>query len=359
MGIAGTKRGGQFALARLLLASSLGFAAFPSSGHAQFFGNAPSFDGAPLLRPPNDVPNAPPTQNLVAPSAAPNAPAANAAPAPKGPMLQSLPPSSVQLHAVAPAMPGVPAGQGALAVSARFGRDLPQINGGLHWRVYQTEANGIPRIVKEDKGPAPTFVLPPGPYVVNVGFGLANVTKVVQVRAETMKDVFEISAGGLRIEGRVGDAKIPPGQISFDLYKGSQFEPGDKRPIATSIMTGDLVLVPEGTYHIVSNYGDANATVRSDIRVQAGKLTDTAINHRAAIITLKLVNARGGEARADTQWSVLTPGGDVIKESIGAFPRVILAEGDYRVVARNDNKTYEDSFRVVNGVDREVEIIAR
>ena len=98
-------------------------------------------------------------------------------------------------------------------------------------------------------------------------------------------------------------------------------------------MTGDMVLVPEGTYHIVSNYGDANSTVRSDIRVEVGKLTDTTVNHRAAIITLKLVNERGGEARANTQWSVLTPGGDVIKESIGAFPRVILAEGEYRVVA--------------------------
>jgi hypothetical protein len=343
-------------LARLTLAAGLALAAFPSSTHAQFFNNTPTFDGAPL-RPPGDVPSVPPAQGLVAPSAAPTPPAPNS-PAPKGPMLQSLPPSPVQLHA-APAMPSVPAGQGTLAVSARFGRDLPAINGGLHWRVYRTEQNGIPRIVKEDKGPTPTFVLPPGGYVVNVGFGLANVTKAVQVRADTIKDVFEIPAGGLRIEGRVGDAKIPPGQISFDLYKGSQFEPGDKRPIATSVMTGDVVLVPEGTYHIVSNYGDANATVRSDIRVQTGKLTDTTINHRAAIITLKLVNERGGEARADTQWSVLTPGGDVIKESIGAFPRVILAEGDYRVLARNDNKTYEEAFRVVNGVDREVEVIAR
>jgi hypothetical protein len=179
------------------------------------------------------------------------------------------------------------------------------------------------------------------------------------VRADAMKEVFELPAGGLRIEGRVGDARIPQGQISFDLYKGSQFEPGDKRPIANAIMTSDIVLVPEGTYHVVSNYGDANATVRSDIRVEVGKLTDAAINHRAAIITLKLVNERGGEARANTQWSVLTPGGDVIKESIGAFPRVILAEGDYRAIARNDNKTYEGEFRVVTGVDREVEVVGR
>ena len=91
-------------------------------------------------------------------------------------------------------------------------------------------------------------------------------------------------------------------------------------------MTGDVVPLPEGSYYIVSNYGkDAKLRPVSDIRVQAGKLTDTTVNHRAAIITLKLVNERGGEARANTQWSVLTPGGDVIKELIGAFPRVIFS----------------------------------
>src|SRR5260370_10845027 len=155
-----------------------------------------------------------------------------------------------------------------------------------------------------------------------------------------MKDVCEIPSGGLRIEGRVGDARIPQGQISFDLYKGSQFEPGDKRPIATAIMTGDIVLLPEGAYHIVSNYGDANATVRSDIRVEVGKLTDATITHRAAIITLKLVNERGGEARAHTPWAVLTPGGDGIKESIGAFPRGLLAGGENPRIAPNDNRSY-------------------
>jgi hypothetical protein len=353
MGIGGTRtrRGGQ-----LVLATGIWLAVLPAAAGAQFFGSTQGSDSSFTLRPPRDVPSAPPapSQTLVPPSGNVAPPAA------KGPLLQSPAANlGTQAHAApsAPAALAVPPGQGALAVSARFGRDLPAITGGLHWRVYRTD--GAPRLVKEDKGPAPTFILPPGAYVVSAGFGLANVTKAVQLRAETMKDVFEIPAGGLRIEGRVGDARIPQGQISFDLYKGSQFEPGDKRPIATAIMTGDIVLLPEGAYHVVSNYGDANATVRSDIRVEIGKLTDATINHRAAIITLKLVTERGGEARANTQWSVLTPGGDVIKESIGAFPRVILAEGDYRAIARNDNKTYEGEFRVVNGVDREVEIIAR
>ena len=353
MGIGGTRtrRGGQ-----LVLATGIWLAVLTAAAGAQFFGSPQGSDSSFTLRPPRDVPSVPPapSQTLIPPSGNVAPPAA------KGPLLQSPGTNlGTQAHAApsAPAALAVPPGQGALAVSARFGRDLPAITGGLHWRVYRTD--GVPRLVKEDKGPAPTFILPPGAYVVSAGFGLANVTKAVQLRAETMKDVFEIPAGGLRIEGRVGDARIPQGQISFDLYKGSQFEPGDKRPIATAIMTGDIVLLPEGAYHVVSNYGDANATVRSDIRVEVGKLTDATINHRAAIITLKLVTERGGEARANTQWSVLTPGGDVIKESIGAFPRVILAEGEYRAIARNDNRTYESEFRVVAGVDREVEVIAR
>ena len=277
-------------------------------------------------------------------------------------MLQSLPPAAAPAPATTQSVPSGSSGQVALSVSARFGPNMPAITAGLDWRIYPSkpEPNGGFRLIKEDKSAAPVFTLPPGSYVVHVGFGLASMTKSVQLRAgEPLREAFDIPAGGLRLEGKVGDVRIPHGQISFALYRGSQFEPGDKRPIVQAVQSGDVILVPEGTYHIVSNYGDANATVRSDIRVQAAKLIDATVSHRAAVITLKLVNQPGGEARANIQWSVLTPGGDVVKESIGAFPRVIMAEGDYRAIARNDDKTYERAFKVVTGVDGEVEVLAR
>jgi len=257
--------------------------------------------------------------------------------------------------------PMVPAGQVALALSARFGKEAPGIGGGLTWRVYaaKAEPGGSFKLIKEDKSPAPTLVLPAGAYIVHVGFGLATAVKPVTLRGQTVHEEFDLPAGGLRMEGRVGDVRVPAGQISFDVYKGSQFEAGDRRPIAERVMTGDVVVVPEGTYYIVSNYGDANSVVRSDIRVAAGKLTDITVNHRAAAITLKLVGEKGGEALANTAWSVLTPGGDVIKESIGAFPRVILAEGEYRAIARNEGKVFERGFKVVTGVDGDVEVTAR
>jgi len=258
-------------------------------------------------------------------------------------------------------IPAVPAGQVALALSARFGKDAQAIGGGLTWRVYgaKPDANGNYRLVKEEKSPTPTLVLPAGAYIVHVGFGLATAVKPVDLRGPTVHEEFDLPAGGLRMEGKVGDVRIPAGQISFDVYKGSQFEAGDRRPIAEHVMTSDVVVLPEGTYYIVSNYGDANSVVRSDIRVQAGKLTDITVTHRAAAITLKLVADRGSEALANTAWSVLTPGGDVIKESIGAFPRVILAEGEYRAIARNEGKVYEREFKVVTGVDGDVEVLAR
>jgi hypothetical protein len=296
-------------------------------------------------------------QQSTVPAPPSGAPASPGAVVPMAPLpLQSAP----ALQPPIPAVP-VPAGHAALAVSARFGRDAPAIGGGLIWRVFaaKPDSTGAFRLLKEDKTAAPTFVLPIGNYVVYASVGLAGAAKAVQLRGEPVREVFEIAAGGIRLEGRVGDVRIPTGQISFDVFTGSQFDTAERRPIAPNVMTGDVVMLPEGTYNIISNYGDGNSVVRSDVRVQAGKLTDIVVTHRAALITLKLVNDPKGEALANTQWTVLTPGGDVIKESIGAFPRVVLAEGDYRVIARNEGREFKRDFKVITGVDGEVQVLAQ
>ena len=78
-------------------------------------------------------------------------------------------------------MPTIPAGDVALSLDARFGKDAAPITGGLTWRVYSAlpDAGGEFRLIKEDKSPAPTLALPPGVYVVHVGFGLATAVRPV------------------------------------------------------------------------------------------------------------------------------------------------------------------------------------
>jgi hypothetical protein len=317
------------------------------------------FSDHPPPVPPASVPDPGAAVSLAPPSG----PGAGPPPsAPAGPA--SLPPVLTQpsIAAVPPAAPpgGAPA-QAVLALSARYGKDMPVVNGGLVWRIFadRPDETGTFKMIREDRNPTPNLVLPPGSYVVHVALGLVSAVRVVTLKAETDRESFILPAGGLRIEGRVGTSKIPQNQISFAIYKGSQFEGGDRSALVPNVAAGDVVLMPEGTYYIISNYGDANSVVRSDIRVQAGKLTDVVVTHRAAVITLKLVSDKGGEALANTAWSVITPGGDVIKESIGAFPKVVLSEGEYRAIAKNEGKVYERPFNVVNGVDGEVEVVAR
>ncbi len=314
--------------------------------------NAQMFSDRPPPVPPAAVPEpSAPAMNLAPPSgpaSIPNLPAPLTQPS-----IAAVPP------VVAPQGAAVP-GQAVLSLTARYGKDLPVISSGLVWRVFadRPDETGAFKMVREERGATPNIVLPPGGYVVHVAFGLVSAVRSVTLKAETDRESFLLPAGGLRIEGRVGASKIPQNQISFAIYKGSQFEVGERAALVPNVSAGDVVLLQEGTYYIVSNYGDANSVVRSDIRVQAGKLTDVTITHRAAVITLKLVSDKGGEALANTAWSVITPGGDVIKESIGAFPRVILAEGEYRAIAKNEGKVYERPFNVVNGVDGEVEVVA-
>lgn len=334
-----------FGLAILLASTQPGVIPAPVS--AQMFTDRPP----PV--PPASVPEAPGGAMSLAPPSGPASIPSLPAPLTQ-PSLTVIPP------VIAPPSASTP-GQAVLSLTARYGKDLPVITSGLVWRVFsdRPDETGIFKMIREEHGATPNIVLPPGSYVVHVTLGLVSAVRPVTLKSETDRESFVLPAGGLRIEGRVGTSKIPQNQISFSIYKGSQFEVGERAALVPSVAAGDVALLPEGTYYIISNYGDANSVVRSDIRVQAGKLTDVIITHRAAVITLKLVSDKGGEALANTAWSVITPGGDVIKESIGAFPRVVLSEGEYRAIAKNEGKVFERPFNVVNGVDGEVEVIAR
>jgi hypothetical protein len=354
IGGSGRRRAVAFALVAALVAM------IPAAAAAQMFSTTEN----PPPVPPASVPD-PGTALNLAPASGPSAAVPSAAVPNLGPPPAAQPsPAQPPVAAIPPVSPppSTPtAAQAVLSLSARYGKDLPAVTGGLVWRVFsdRPDESGAFKLIREDRGANPNVVLPPGSYVIHVALGLVSAVRPVTLKAETDRESFVLPAGGLRMEGRVGATKIPSNQIAFSIYKGSQFETTERAPMVPNVFPGDLVLLPEGTYYIVSNYGDANSVVRSDIRVQAGKLVDVTMTHRAAVITLKLVSDKGGEALANTAWSVITPGGDVVKESVGAFPRMVLSEGEYRAIAKNEGKVYERPFNVVNGVDGDVEVLAR
>ena len=156
-----------------------------------------------------------------------------------------------------------------------------------------------------------------------------------------------VNAGGLVLGGNIGDTLIATDKLRFNIYVPIGNDP-EGRLVRGGRPAGTLIRLPEGSYRVVSTYGDSNAIQSADLKVDAGRVTEATLRHKAATITLKLVIAPGIEALANTTFSVLTPGGDTIREAIGAFPSMTLAEGEYVVIARNGGKVLHA------GIQREV-----
>ena len=294
---------------------------------------------------------------------------------------------AVMLAPAADADPTAADGQATLNLSAILNGASSPLTGGLRWRVFdaRADADGAHALIVESNLAAPTLTVSPGDYVIHVAFGLASAAKRVKIGAEVLSERLTLSAGAMRIGGTVGDNPIDPSRLSLAIYVPEGRNPLGKLVYAKA-KAGDIIGLPEGLYHIVSTYLDpvggrflastaapstdrsaapappttlpTNSIVNADIKVVSGKLVDVTLRHRCATLTLKLVNKPGGEALANTTFTVLTPGGDVIRELIGAFPSLVLAEGEYAVVARHEAKTYQSSFEVKSGMDRDVEVVA-
>ena len=242
---------------------------------------------------------------------------------------------------------------------------------GLQWRVFADAAqpDGTRRVVAQSSDAQPTFDLPDGRYIVHAAYGYAGTVKRVDVADRVASERFNLNAGAIQVDGTLGDAAIPADRLSISIYVPDHNNPEAKLVVANA-KPGQVICLPEGSYHIVSTYldtegvgsltpvTDTNSTVAADLRIQAGKLLLASVKHRAAMLTLKLVNAPGGEALANTSFTVLTPGGDVIRELIGAFPSLVLAEGDYVAIARHAGKTFQSEFKVQSARDSDVEVLA-
>jgi hypothetical protein len=264
---------------------------------------------------------------------------------------------SAQAPSLQPPSPPPILTQGMLSVAATFEGDPAPITSGLQWRVYPASAQKAAVIASSDQASA-SFALPLGDYVVHVSYGLASSAKRVSVGRAVVNERLSIAAGGLVVTNAIGPQPIPATKISLSVFIPSPGNSED-RLVTSTLKAGELLRLPEGTYHVVSSYDDSNSIVRADIAVRSSKVVIATMLHRAATVTLKLVSKEGGEALANTAWTVLTPGGDVIREALGAFPTMTLAEGDYIGIARHDGKVYQGEVKVRSGLDRDVEIVAK
>lgn len=261
--------------------------------------------------------------------------------------------------------------KGVVHLSASLTADTQPLRGGLVWRVFALVPgpDGERKVLAQSGDAQPTFALPEGTYMVHATYGFASALRQeVLASGQPRNDRLVLNAGALDVKGLLGDDAIAPDRLSLSIFVPEAGNSEAKLVVANA-KPNQVIRLPEGLYHIRSTFldtvgvgsltpvTDTNSIVSADLRVQAGKVVEATVRHRAAVLTLKLVNTAGGEALANTSFTILTPGGDVIRELIGAFPSLVLAEGDYLVIARHDGRTYQGEFKVESNRDRDVDVL--
>lgn len=237
--------------------------------------------------------------------------------------------------------------------------DGQQIDQGLVWRVFQGQGGpGKSKLVAENREASPQLKLQPGDYIVNAAFGRANLTRKISVQPSApVIEQFVLNAGGLRLNALSGGNPAPSGIVSYAIYSDERDQSDSRTAVMTGAKPNLIIRLNAGIYRVVSTYGDANARIETDVTVEAGKLTETTVAHAAGKANFKLVTRAGGEAIPDTEWTIKTASGEIVKQTVGALPSHYLAPGSYAASARSGGQIYASAFVVADGETSVVEVL--
>lgn len=258
--------------------------------------------------------------------------------------------------AVDPKRPGY-----ELIVDAKLVTDGQTIERGMVWRVFRERAaaGGELPIVANAEGGTASFTLNAGTYLVHAAFGRAGASKRVVLGEGGARETFVLQAGGLELDAVAGDKEIPTRFLRFSIYELEVDDSGERKLIAQNVAPRKVVQLNAGTYHVLSKFGNINATVRADLEVKAGNVTKAILQHRGAQLSLRLVSEPGGDPVANTAWTVFTQDGEKVFESRSVAPSLVLAEGTYEAVVRNGPKDFRKTFNVTSGKNARIEILLR
>ncbi len=258
------------------------------------------------------------------------------------------------------APPAAPQGPVPVSFKAKITEVGPKLDSGVTWRIYKAApaADGSFELIGTHREPTPTTALVPGEYLVNAAYGLSNLTKKIDVEGgKSFEETFVLNTGGLTLRAVLANGEeCPEGSVRFDILSDEEDQFGKRQTILADAKPGQVIRLNAGAYHVVSLYGDANANVGADVTVEPGRITEATIKHNGAKITFRLVQSLGGEALANTKWTILTSAGDTVKSNAGALPTHILAAGSYAVVADHGGKNYTRKFSIEPGDDKQIEV---
>lgn len=246
-----------------------------------------------------------------------------------------------------------------LRLFAKLSENGKVLQNGVIWRIFEANGaeNGQMRLLFKSEQANVNFNLKAGEYLIHAAYGNAQASEAVSIKNIPVAKTLIFEAGALRLKSAIsGDIPIIASNIKFEISANDGVA-NNKTIIAKNVRSNDIIYLNAGTYNVTSYFGNVNAKVQADLRVEVGQITDATLYHDASKISFRLASEPNGKAIADVEWSVKEQNGEVVYTDLGAFPSTILKEGDYAVIAKIGKKVYNRDFQVKPSAPREIELL--
>ncbi len=246
-----------------------------------------------------------------------------------------------------------------LRLFAKLSENGKVLQNGVIWRIFEANGaeNGQMGLLFKSEQANVNFNLKAGEYLIHAAYGNAQASEAVSIKNIPVAKTLIFEAGALRLKSAIsGDIPIIASNIKFEISANDGVA-NNKTIIAKNVRSNDIIYLNAGTYNVTSYFGNVNAKVQADLRVEVGQITDATLYHDASKISFRLASEPNGKAIADVEWSVKEQNGEVVYTDLGAFPSTILKEGDYAVIAKIGKKVYNRDFQVKPSAPREIELL--
>lgn len=223
------------------------------------------------------------------------------------------------------------------------------------WEVLgEADAEGNRKKAAYSYEAQPTFDLPAGKYLIQAQVGNATGATTVEIEAgKTVERTLVLGAGRLRLSASAAEGQPPiEKELSWEIF-GQQDSEGNHAKAAYSYDAQPTLNLPAGKYIAEVKWG--SVTVRKDVEVAAGKLTEVPVVINAGTLTVSALMAQGAEpAPTDLSWEVLTePNAEGERKNVGYSydpqPKFRLAAGKYLVTVKRGAVAAQQEVEVPAG----------
>ena len=250
----------------------------------------------------------------------------------------------------------MPGGEHRVTLEARLVDGAAPLGDGVIWRVFgvQPGEDGELPLITTSRGGSASIALHSGDYLVHAAFGRAGATKRVTVLHDQQVGIAR--AGRRRPEARRHRrrrrANPPRPPLLRDPAGECRRRPRHRRP------AGDAGAGAQAFRRHLSRHQPLRRDQRRGQGRHRGGGRQADRGRDAACRRRGDAEARlGGRRRSARQHQLdgITEAGATVHESVGAFPSLILAEGNYTAVADHQGKIDSRDFTIEPGVDRDIE----